>query len=142
MAAQCEEGFVLHISFVSISRPSADRFDSQAHECDNSLEELYGYAADGAGGQGVLSDLSEVLAVAGHWESWVNSLSGISTDPRDHLDTFAKLIDDDLLWNPSWLEQRLGRIKRFGQTRQFVDMLNLVYADNQGDPNPVIDGHC
>jgi hypothetical protein len=34
----------------------------------------------------------------------VNSLSGISTDPRDHLDTFAKLIDDDLLWNPSWLD--------------------------------------
>ncbi|MFL3657492.1 MAG: hypothetical protein ACJ07L_05485 [Opitutales bacterium] len=106
------------------------------------MEELYGYAADGEGGQGVLSDLSGFLAFAGHWESWVNSLSGISTDPRDHLDTFAKLIDDDLLWNPSWLEQRLGRIKRFGQTRQFVDMLNLVYADNQGDPNPVIDGHC
>jgi hypothetical protein len=63
----------------------------------------------------------------------VNSLSGISTDPRDHLDTFAKLIDDDLLWNPSWIEQRLGRIKRFGQTRQLVDMLNLVYPDNQGE---------
>ena len=30
-------------------------------------------------------------------------------------------------WNPSRLEQRIGRIKRFGQRRQRVDMLNLVY---------------
>lgn len=27
----------------------------------------------------------------------------------------------------TWLEQRLGRIKRFGQARRNVDMLNLVY---------------
>ena len=33
----------------------------------------------------------------------------------------------DLPWNPSRLEQRLGRIKRFGQRRDRVDMLNLVY---------------
>jgi len=31
----------------------------------------------------------------------------------------------------SRLEQRLGRIKRFGQTRRSVDMLNLVYHDTQ-----------
>ncbi|MBT3482821.1 MAG: hypothetical protein HN457_15470 [Opitutales bacterium] len=45
----------------------------------------------------------------------------------------AKLIDDDLPWNPSRLEQRLGRIKRFSQTRQCVDMLNLVYVNTQGE---------
>ncbi len=27
----------------------------------------------------------------------------------------------------------LGRIKRFGQTRKFVDMLNLVYSDTQDE---------
>lgn len=32
----------------------------------------------------------------------------------------------DLPWNPSRLEQRLGRIKRLGQARRHVDMLNLV----------------
>jgi CRISPR/Cas system endoribonuclease Cas6 (RAMP superfamily) len=31
------------------------------------------------------------------------------------------------------LEQRLGRIKRFGQARQTVDMLNLVYHGTQDE---------
>lgn len=44
-----------------------------------------------------------------------------------NLQTLGTLINVDLPWNPSRLEQRLGRIKRFGQARQGVDMLNLVY---------------
>jgi len=35
--------------------------------------------------------------------------------------------------DPSRLEQRLGRIKRFGQVRQSVDMLNLVYHGTQDE---------
>src|ERR1019366_3996862 len=46
-----------------------------------------------------------------------------------NLQTLGTLIIADLPWNPSRLEQRLARIKRFGQTRQSVDMLNLVYHD-------------
>jgi hypothetical protein len=38
-----------------------------------------------------------------------------------------------LPWNPSRLEQRLGRIKRIGQARNTVDMLNLVYHDTQDE---------
>jgi len=44
-----------------------------------------------------------------------------------NLQTLGTLINVDLPWNPSRLEQRIGRIKRFGQTRDRVDMLNLVY---------------
>ncbi|CAJ0879049.1 hypothetical protein AMST5_03024 [freshwater sediment metagenome] len=44
-----------------------------------------------------------------------------------NLQTLGTLIDVDLPWNPSRLEQRIGRIKRFGQRREKVDMLNLVY---------------
>jgi hypothetical protein len=43
------------------------------------------------------------------------------------------LINIDLPWNPSRLEQRLGRIKRFGQARSSVDMLNLVYAGTRDE---------
>jgi SNF2 family DNA or RNA helicase len=43
------------------------------------------------------------------------------------------LINIDLPWNPSRLEQRLGRIKRIGQARTTVDMLNLVYHDTQDE---------
>ena len=50
-----------------------------------------------------------------------------------NLQTLGTLINVDLPWNPSRLEQRLGRIKRFGQTRQTVDMLNLVYHDTQDE---------
>lgn len=46
-----------------------------------------------------------------------------------NLQTLGTLINVDLPWNPSRLEQRIGRIKRFGQTRKRVDMLNLVYQD-------------
>lgn len=50
-----------------------------------------------------------------------------------NLQTLGTLINVDLPWNPSRLEQRLGRIKRFGQARHSVDMLNLVYADTQDE---------
>lgn len=43
-----------------------------------------------------------------------------------NLQTLGSLINVDLPWNPTKLEQRIGRIKRFGQTRDKVDMLNLV----------------
>lgn len=45
-----------------------------------------------------------------------------------NLQTLGTLINVDLPWNPSRLEQRIGRIKRFGQTRSRVDMANLTYA--------------
>lgn len=50
-----------------------------------------------------------------------------------NLQTLGCLINIDLPWNPSRLEQRLGRIKRFGQARKEVDMLNLVYANTQDE---------
>ncbi|MEI7997160.1 MAG: helicase-related protein, partial [Methylococcaceae bacterium] len=43
-----------------------------------------------------------------------------------NLQTLGALINVDLPWNPTKLEQRIGRIKRFGQVRDSVDMLNLV----------------
>jgi BMFP domain-containing protein YqiC len=43
-----------------------------------------------------------------------------------NLQTLGTLINIDLPWNPTRLEQRIGRIKRFGQVRDSVDMLNLV----------------
>ncbi len=50
-----------------------------------------------------------------------------------NLQTLGTLINVDLPWNPSRLEQRLGRIKRFGQARHTVDMLNLVYTGTQDE---------
>jgi superfamily II DNA or RNA helicase len=50
-----------------------------------------------------------------------------------NLQTLGTLINIDLPWNPSRLEQRLGRIKRFGQVRATVDMLNLVYHDTHDE---------
>jgi superfamily II DNA or RNA helicase len=44
-----------------------------------------------------------------------------------NLQTLGTLINVDLPWNPTRLEQRIGRIKRFGQARSQVDMLNLVH---------------
>ena len=44
-----------------------------------------------------------------------------------NLQRLGTLINVDLPWNPVRLEQRIGRIKRFGQSRPNVDMLNLVY---------------
>ncbi|MBK1718769.1 phospholipase D-like domain-containing anti-phage protein [Thiocystis violacea] len=44
-----------------------------------------------------------------------------------NLQTLGTLINVDLPWNPTRLEQRIGRIKRFGQARSAVDMLNLVH---------------
>jgi superfamily II DNA or RNA helicase len=53
-----------------------------------------------------------------------------------NLQTLGTLINVDLPWNPSRLEQRIGRIKRFGQRRERVDMLNLVY---HGSDQPTVD---
>ena len=43
-----------------------------------------------------------------------------------NLQTLGTLINIDLPWNTTRLEQRICRIKRFGQAREKVDMLNLV----------------
>jgi superfamily II DNA/RNA helicase len=53
-----------------------------------------------------------------------------------NLQTLGTLINIDLPWNPSRLEQRIGRIKRFGQRRDRVDMLNLLY---HGVVQPTVD---
>ena len=50
-----------------------------------------------------------------------------------NLQTLGTLINVDLPWNPARLEQRLGRIKRFGQARRSVDMVNLVYHDTRDE---------
>lgn len=50
-----------------------------------------------------------------------------------NLQTLGTLINVDLPWNPSRLEQRIGRIRRFGQTRERVDVLNLVYKDTHDE---------
>jgi SNF2 family DNA or RNA helicase len=44
-----------------------------------------------------------------------------------NLQALGTLINVDLPWSPTRLEQRIGRIKRFGQRRETVDMLNLVF---------------
>ena len=46
-----------------------------------------------------------------------------------NLQTLGTLINIDLPWNPTKLEQRLGRIKRIGQEQETVKMLNLVNED-------------
>jgi superfamily II DNA/RNA helicase len=53
-----------------------------------------------------------------------------------NLQTLGTLINIGLPWNPSRLEQRIGRIKRFGQRRDRVDMLNLLY---HGSAQPTVD---
>ncbi len=50
-----------------------------------------------------------------------------------NLQTLGTLINMDLPWNPSRLEQRIGRIKRFGQRRDTVEMLNMVYAGTRDE---------
>lgn len=50
-----------------------------------------------------------------------------------NLQTLGTLINIDLPWNPSRLEQRIGRIKRIGQVRKEVDMLNLVYGGTRDE---------
>ena len=50
-----------------------------------------------------------------------------------NLQALGTLINIDLPWNPSRLEQRLGRIRRIGQARKYVDMLNLVYHETQDE---------
>ncbi len=50
-----------------------------------------------------------------------------------NLQTLGAMINIDLPWNPAKLEQRLGRIRRFGQRRKTVDMLNLVYMNTSDE---------
>ncbi|MGI8739936.1 MAG: helicase-related protein [Gammaproteobacteria bacterium] len=50
-----------------------------------------------------------------------------------NLQRLGTLINLDLPWNPSRLEQRKGRIQRIGQLRDTVDIYNLRYANSVED---------
>ena len=50
-----------------------------------------------------------------------------------NLQRLGSLINLDLPWNPSRLEQRKGRIQRIGQVRSEVDVYNLRYAGSVED---------
>ena len=50
-----------------------------------------------------------------------------------NLQRLGTLINLDLPWNPSRLEQRKGRIQRIGQVRPEVDVCNLRYAGSVED---------
>ncbi|MDN5871103.1 MAG: SWF/SNF helicase family protein [Nitrococcus sp.] len=47
-----------------------------------------------------------------------------------NLQRLGCLINLDLPWNPSRLEQRKGRIQRIGQRRAAVDVYNMRYRDS------------
>lgn len=50
-----------------------------------------------------------------------------------NLQRLGTLINLDLPWNPSRLEQRKGRIQRIGQIRDVVDIYNMRYAGSVED---------
>ena len=50
-----------------------------------------------------------------------------------NLQRLGTLVNLDLPWNPSRLEQRKGRIQRIGQVRPQVDVCNMRYADSVED---------
>lgn len=50
-----------------------------------------------------------------------------------NLQRMGKLINLDLPWNPTRLEQRKGRIQRIGQTRDTVHIYNMRYRDSVED---------
>ena len=50
-----------------------------------------------------------------------------------NLQTLGTLINFDLPWNPTRLEQRKGRIQRIGQTNDVVYVYNLRYRDSVED---------
>ena len=50
-----------------------------------------------------------------------------------NLQSLGTLINIDLPWNPTRLEQRKGRIQRIGQKRASVKILNLRYEDSIED---------
>ena len=50
-----------------------------------------------------------------------------------NLQRLGTLVNLDLPWNPSRLEQRKGRIQRIGQVRPAVDVCNMRYADSVED---------
>jgi superfamily II DNA or RNA helicase len=50
-----------------------------------------------------------------------------------NLQRLGTLINLDLPWNPTRLEQRKGRIQRIGQTRDIVSIYNMRYKDSVED---------
>jgi superfamily II DNA or RNA helicase len=47
-----------------------------------------------------------------------------------NLQALGTLINIDLPWNPTRLEQRKGRIQRIGQAKEVIRVLNLRYKDS------------
>ena len=50
-----------------------------------------------------------------------------------NLQTLGSLINIDLPWNPTRLEQRKGRIQRIGQTHKIIYIYNMRYKDSVED---------
>jgi hypothetical protein len=60
----------------------------------------------------------------------------VTVETSEEREVLARLINIDLPWNPTRLEQRIGRIKHFGQQRETVDMLNEYCMDRLARQQP------
>lgn len=83
------------------------------------------------------------LVIHGQVDNRADILEEFKTDPRCHILLSSEvgsegldmqfcdsMVNYDLPWNPMVVEQRIGRIDRFGQLSPIVNIYNLVVADS------------
>ncbi len=84
------------------------------------------------GGRFLMRDREEIKTLVRRGELTIL----VGTDAASeglNLQALSTLINIDLPWNPTRLEQRKGRIQRIGQKKDLIKVLNLRYKDSVED---------
>lgn len=127
-----KKGVIIFSQYYATARWVAEKLSIDLH--DKPIALYAGGTKSGIYSDGVFQTMSKEEIKAGVKNHEYKILVGTDSASEGlNLQTLGTLINLDLPWNPTRLEQRKGRIQRIGQMNDTIHIFNMRYKDSVED---------